>query len=256
VTARLPLARTSARAEPGASPLAFDRPGGPLVAVCGLVPGAGTSTLVYALADQAARVSAAPVLACEADPTAGGLAALAGSASPHSLSELALQVADGQTPAPPFATLPSGLRLIAAIPRRTALPGVAARAVLRDARAAHGLVVVDCGSISRLEALPALELASHVLWTLPATPLGLKRAELALASLTPRLPAALETLVAVAIAPSGVKTGELRVLAERRFDRLLLVPHTRALIERADADPAEALAPTLVDVATLLRTSA
>src|SRR3954453_18174708 len=140
VTARLRTKRLSGQADSGPVGLAFDRPGGPLVAVCGLVPGAGTSTLAYALADRAARASAAPVLACEADPTAGGLAALADGATAHSLSDLALRLAAGDPPSAPFATLPSGLRLIAATPRRDALPGVAALPVLRDARAAHGLV--------------------------------------------------------------------------------------------------------------------
>src|SRR5436305_1368767 len=41
--------------------LAFERLGGPLVAVCGLAGGAGTTTLALALARQAARESALPV---------------------------------------------------------------------------------------------------------------------------------------------------------------------------------------------------
>jgi MinD-like ATPase involved in chromosome partitioning or flagellar assembly len=252
----LPRASTSARADVGA-PLAFDRPGGPLVAVCGLVPGAGTSTLAYALAERAVRDSAVPVLACEADPTAGGLAALAGAASSSSFSELAVSVAEGRPLAAPFATLPSGLRLIATPPRRKELAGAAALRLLRDARAAHGLVVVDCGSVARPEALPALELATHLLWTLPATPLGVRRARLSLATLAPQLTATVEAVVAVATAPTaGLRAAELRELAQSRCDRLVLVPHTPSLLERPDASPAEELTATLVDLSTLLRRGA
>jgi MinD-like ATPase involved in chromosome partitioning or flagellar assembly len=258
VAARLPFAHAWARARSDVgAPLAFDWPGGPLVAVCGLVAGAGTSTLAYALAEHAARDSTAPVLACEADPTAGGLAALAGAAAPHSFCELAVSVAEGRRPALPFATLPSGLRLIAAAPRRQEFAGAAALRLLRDARAAHGLVVVDCGPVARLEAIPALELATHVLWTLPATPFGVSRARLSLAALAPRLTAAVEAVVAVATVPAaGVRTRELRELAQSRCDRLVLVPHAPALLKRPDASPAKELTPTLADLSTLLRRGA
>jgi len=254
IAARLPLALAGGTSAPGPSGLSFDRPGGPLVAVCGLVAGAGTSTLAYALAERAARDSAAPILACEMDPTANGLAALADATTPHSLSELAFQVAEGRPPVAPFVTLPSGLRLIASPPRRRALPGAAALPLLRDARAAHGLVMVDCGSLARLEALPALDLATHILWTVPATPLALKRARRALAELAPRPSPAREALVAIALSPTArVATRELSELAELRCDRLVLVPHASALVQRHDASPADELAETLRDLATLLR---
>jgi hypothetical protein len=254
VAARLSLAQSAGASVAGRSALSFDRVGGPLVAVCGLVAGAGTSTLAYALAERAARDSAAPVLACEADPTAGGLAALADEATPHPLSELAFRLVEGRPPVTPFVTLPSGLRLIASAPRRVALPGAAALPLLRDARAAHGLVVVDCGSLARLEALPALQLATHILWTVPAAPLALKRARPALAALAPRLSAAREALVAVAPTPTArVGARELRELAEPRCDRLVLVPHAPALLHSPRTSPAEELAETLADLATLLR---
>ena len=68
--------------------LRFSRPGGPLVVICGLHGGAGTSTLAYALAAQAAQESPADVLLCETDAAAGDVAALTGVTSPLSLSEI------------------------------------------------------------------------------------------------------------------------------------------------------------------------
>jgi hypothetical protein len=234
--------------------LAFDEPGGPLVAVCGLVPGAGASTLAYALAHRAAIDSSAQVLLCEANPSAGGLAALTGAESEHSFAQLALRASAGSPPARPFATLPGGLRLIATPPRRCALPGVAGLALLREARAAHGLTVVDCGALAGLECLPALQLATHTLWVVPATPLALRRARAALAALAPRPNGAAEALVAIDVVGRGGAPGrELRELAAARADRVVLVRHARALVETPDASPARELEATLADLTTLLR---
>jgi hypothetical protein len=253
VTAPLRPRRPKSTAGATSGGLSFDVPGGPHVALCGLVGGAGTSTLAYALASAAARLSEAPVLLCEADPTAGSLATLAGGATPHSFSELALAAAAGRPPERPFAELRGGLRLVASDPRRRALPAAAALPVLRQARAAHGLTVVDCGTLARLEALPALELATHILWVLPATPLGLARARSALEVLAPRPGRAAESLIAVATAPAaGLRARDLRPLAESRTDHLVLIPHLRDLV-RGTGAPSEALAPTLADLATILR---
>ena len=147
LAARVPLLNAR-RSEPAvACGLAFDEPGGPLVAVCGLVGGAGTSTLALCLARQAAHESAAPVLLTELDGSSAGLAVLAGHATRARLRELAQQVADGQAPARSFVELEPGLRLLAAPPRRGAeTEPEHLRALLREARAAHGLVVVDCGT--------------------------------------------------------------------------------------------------------------
>ena len=67
--------------------LAFDELGGPLVAVCGLAGGAGTTTLALLLAHQAAVASAAPILLTEADPLRPGLAALSGAATRPACAE-------------------------------------------------------------------------------------------------------------------------------------------------------------------------
>ena len=63
IAARIPLARGRARNETAVCGLAFDTTGGPLVAICGLVGGAGTTTLALCLGHQAATESDAPVLA-------------------------------------------------------------------------------------------------------------------------------------------------------------------------------------------------
>ena len=67
LTVRLPglLARQRAASTATLTGLAFDRPGGPVLAICGLAGGAGTTTLAWLLARQAARESAAAVLLCE-----------------------------------------------------------------------------------------------------------------------------------------------------------------------------------------------
>ena len=62
VAARLAQARLAARPRQATCDLAFDRAGGPVVAVCGLAGGVGSSTLALALSRQAALESCAPVL--------------------------------------------------------------------------------------------------------------------------------------------------------------------------------------------------
>ena len=114
VAGRLPLFR---RPRPAADRealdgLAFEDRGGPLVAVCGLVGGAGASTLAYLLARRAARYSGTPVLLAEL-PERGGLAALTGAAAPLALRELAHAVEQRLEPDRPFAELAGGLRLVA-----------------------------------------------------------------------------------------------------------------------------------------------
>ncbi|HEX5926038.1 MAG TPA: hypothetical protein VFY45_19565, partial [Baekduia sp.] len=89
---------TNVRADVPIAGLAFDELGGPLVAVCGLAGGAGTSTVTFALAQQAAATSTAPMLLTEADPLRAGLGVLAGNMSPHPLAELARRVAEDAAP--------------------------------------------------------------------------------------------------------------------------------------------------------------
>lgn len=245
----LPRARTRRVA---ARALAFDELGGPLVGVCGLAGGAGTSSLALTLARRAAATSSAPVLVTEADPAHGGLAALARAASPFALAELAQRLADDAAPAETFVDLEPGLRLVAAGPRRCApVSADALRLLLGEARAAHGLVIVDCGTTWAADSA-ALSRATHVLWTMPATPAGLARADAVLnSSVMPAAGRAIEALVATA--HSGRPTASVRALrrlAGARCDRLILVPHSEAA---ARGEPDEPILRALTGLASILR---
>jgi len=253
ITARLPLLREARRERAEASGLVFDELGGPLVAVCGLVGGAGTSTLALALARQAATASTSPVLVTEADPSLASLAVLAGQATPHPLLELAQRVADDAAPAQTFVELEAGLRLVATRPRRCRPPEVAVlRALLDEARAAHGLVVVDCGT-TWTAASPILDAATHTIWSMPATPAGLARARAVLDSdLLPPAGRTAEILVATAHSTKpDVSVRALRRLASDRCERLVLIPHSAAaargerIADDATARALAGLAPTL-----------
>jgi len=231
----------------------FDRRDGPLVAVCGLVGGAGTTTLALALARHAAAHSGVPVLLTETSPERGGLAVLTSRASPLCLRELAGELAAGQQPTEAFVELEPGLRLVAAAPRTAAaaqpdqLSGL-----LAQARAAHGLVVVDCGQPSSDQAC-VLEHATHIVWTLPASPSAVRRAQILLAArVLPRPGRARETLVANALQPPARGTvRELRRLAEQRCERLALVPHS-ARLAAADLEGLEDLADAVGVIAGLI----
>ena len=258
LTRRLPLPgrRTASRAA-SSEQLAFHRPGGPLVAVCGLAGGAGTSTLAYLLARRAARHSTVPVLLAELE-AGGGLVALAGAASSLGLCELARAVDEERPPETPF-TEAAGLRLVAATETGAPDPfptGALAR-LLDDARAAHGLVVVDGGQPRGGEAERLLAMADHLLLCVPATAAGVRRAELQLASgLLRRAGSAGNRALVCAATQQGAraKVRQLRRLADGRVDRLLLVPHLPQLAGGELDQPA--FEPTLAALATILRRSA
>ena len=251
IAARIPL-RTAARSRSTAGPLAFDRTGGPLVAVCGLAGGAGTTTLALMLAREVAAESSAPVLLTELAADSGGLAAATGQAGPASLAALARRVADGEIPHETFVELAPRLRLLAAAPATHTSPDPdALRALLEQAREAHGLTILDCGT-----ALPAARAVSrhvsHIVWTLPATRAGVSRAYALLASdVAPPPGGAREVLAAVASDHQPkVRVRALRQLARPRCDRVVLIPHSRAL------DPSDhGIAAALTALATTLRSA-
>ena len=250
IAARIPAPALARRR--GAVGLAFDELGGPLVAVCGLAGGAGTTTLALLLAHQAAAASAAPILLTEADPLRAGLAVLTGAATPRTLIDLAQQTAHDTPPTATFLELEPGLRLIAAAPRRSTRAAPAAvQALLGEARAAHGLVIVDCATTWSPDS-PTLASATHILWTTPANPVGCARARALLDSdLMPPPGRAVEALVATAQHPRvGVSVRALRRLAAQRCERLVLIPYSDASArgDLACDDAAHALnrlAPTL-----------
>jgi Flp pilus assembly CpaE family ATPase len=256
LTGRLPLPRrrTASRAASSSEQLAFHRPGGPLVAVCGLAGGAGTSTLAYLLARRAARHSTAPVLLAELE-AGGGLVALAGAASSLGLCELARAVDEERPPERPF-TEAAGFRLVASTQPGAPdpLPVGALERLLDDARAAHGLVVIDAGQPTTGAGERLLAMVDHLLLCVPATPAGVRRAELQLASgLLRRAGSAGNPALVCAATQHGAraKVRQLRRLADGRVDRLLLVPHLPQLAGGELDQPA--FEPTLAALATILR---
>jgi NAD(P)H-dependent FMN reductase len=255
LAARIQLLNAKRSETAPACGLAFDEPGGPLIAVCGLVGGAGASTLALCLARQAAHESAAPVLLTELAASSAGLAVLAGQTSALSLGGLAQQVADGQTPVRAFVELEPGLRLLASPPLHDAdTEPEHLRALLREARAAHGLVIVDCGTDWTATGA-VLNQASHIVWTLPATRTALARAQALHASdILPRPGAWRELLAAAALdrrRTAGVRA--LRHLAGHRCERLVLIPHSEALARGDVAHGGEQLNRALTALAPTLR---
>jgi len=189
------------------------------------------------------------------DARSAGLTVLAGQAGPLSLRGLAQQVADGQTPARSFVELEPRLRLLASPPRHDAATEPEhLRALLRDARAAHGLVIVDCGTDWAATG-PVLNEASHIVWALPATRAALARAQALIASdVLPRPGGWRELLAATALdrrTTAGVRA--LRQLARQRCERLVLIPHSDALAHGNIAHGSDQLNHALTGLALILR---
>ena len=88
-----------------------------MLAVCGLTGGAGATTLAYLVALAAAEQDDGPVLIADTGGPSGGLATLSGVETPHSLPELAAQIA-ARRPLETgvYATGPAGVRVLACGP--------------------------------------------------------------------------------------------------------------------------------------------
>lgn len=224
------------RSSPTASQcgLAFDSAGGPLVAVCGLHGGAGTSTLAYTLAAQAALESTAAVLVCESDGAAGDISALASTTSPSSLGDLAIELRAGRTPRG-FLARTGELRVIATAPRPPAhTDDGAITELLGAARARHGLTVVDVGQLRMTAARDIVAVATHVIWL--TTVLQAEHARRVLSSqLVPLLQG--RQLLAVRAGQRGRRGARsdssraLRELAAAHCERLLFIPDHGAATE-------------------------
>jgi hypothetical protein len=149
---------------------------GILLAVCGLVGGAGTTTLAYLIARAAARQGDEPVLLADAGGSSGGLAVFAGVESSRSLPELAGALAMGvPLDGVLYATTRDGVRVIATGPEfGTAAPPTQLRTLLSDARQVHGLTVIDCGTLASELSQTIMAEATHVAWMLPATKHGVE----------------------------------------------------------------------------------
>jgi Flp pilus assembly CpaE family ATPase len=203
---------------------------GPLLAVCGLTGGAGTTTLAYRVALAAAEQDDGPVLVADTGGPSGGLAALARVETPHSLAELAAQLAaDRPLEGSVYATGPAGVRVLARGPEFTApsAPEQLGR-LLIDAREAHRLTVIDCGTLARHADRAALAAATHIAWVLPATADGISRARRVLAAAPAT--AARELLIGRRdVRQSKAPLRELRRIANERPAPLMLVPHLPGL---------------------------
>ena len=203
---------------------------GPLLAVCGLTGGAGATTLAYLVALAAAQQEGGPVLVADTGGPSGGLAALAGIETPHSLVELAAQLAaGGPLEGGAYATGREGVRVIASGPEFTA-PFAHERLarLLVDAREAHRLTVIDCGTLARDADRIAFASATHIAWVLPATADGIRRGRRVLDA----APAAAAKQLIVGRRDERrpkAPLRELRRFASERHAPLVLVPHLPGL---------------------------
>jgi Flp pilus assembly CpaE family ATPase len=228
---------------------------GPLLAVCGLAGGVGVSTLSYLIALAAARRWTEPVLVADTGGPSGGLAACAGVEVPRSLGELAGQLAAGvPLGAGIYATARYGLRVLAAGPDFSSSHADGdVGGLLAHAREAHGLTVIDCGTLARDAERTAAAAATHIAWALTATAHGVERGRLVLDAAPPM--AGKELLVA----RNDVRTAraplrQLRRFAAERRAPLVLMPHLTGLdAGRVEACADEAQVPVQAILGALRR---
>lgn len=218
--------------------LSFDVLGGPVVAICGLCGGAGASTLAYTLAAAAAKSSTQPVFACETSGITGGLGLYARAQPGLSLTEAANQVSMGTPPSGLVVSSPERVRLLASRPALAERcdPDGAER-IISEARAAGGLIVLDCGTADHDVDRVALSASSHVFWVIPATASGIARGEHAI-KLLAEFARGRQALVArLERNERAAAVSRLADLAVRWELELILFPHVedvaQALVEEA-----------------------
>jgi hypothetical protein len=232
--------------------LCFTRTPGPLLAVVGLCGGAGASTIAYLTAATAAVQSSVPVLVCDTGGPTAGLAVYAGVKACRTLSDAAERLAGEESlTGGLFAVDEHGARVIAGDPQFTVhgeKTGV--QRVLNDARSAHGLTVVDGGTLARVSDQTAMSVATHVAWVLPASESAVTRARRVLDRIAPL--SRPELLVARS---DGRKApiGALRDLADDRRAPLVLMPEVRDFLEMPVLDVAVEAALTLQAIGGLLQ---
>jgi Flp pilus assembly CpaE family ATPase len=234
--------------------LSFRRRGGPLLAVAGVCGGAGATTLAYLIAASAAPASPEPVLLADLGGPAAAISLYTRVESPQSFPVLAYYVANGRRPPGAlFATGEGGLRVLASHPDLDPpVPEAAARRILEQARAAHGLAVVDAGTLVRPVERIALGLATHIAWVVPASPLGVRRAAVILEALPPV--GAHELIVARSEqgAPRSV-IADLADIADLRGTALLLLPQLCDLLGADLAEVTGRVAVSLQAIGSFLR---
>lgn len=211
---------------PGARPIRL----GPLLAVCGLAGGAGTTTVAYLVALAARREWRQSVIVADTGGPTGGLAARAGVEASRSLGQLANDLATRLALDPGFvANGKDGLRVLAGRPEfSTRCELASVRQLLRDAREAHALTVIDCGTLSREADQTAAAAATHVAWVLSATRHGLDRARQVLDA-APRHTGQELILARRDARQESIAVRDLRTLAVARRAPLVLIPHLDGL---------------------------
>jgi MinD-like ATPase involved in chromosome partitioning or flagellar assembly len=227
----------------------------PLLAVCGLAGGAGVSTLSYLIALAAARQWADPVLVADTGGPSGGLAACAGVEVLRSLGELAQHLAAGiMLGAGIYETGRDGLRILAAGPEFSSPPADGqVRELLAHAREAHGLTVIDCGTLARGTEQTAAAAATHVAWVLTAAAHRVKHGRRVLEA-APRLTGKELIVARNDVRRSSAPLHELRRLAAERRAPLVLVPHLTGLdASRLDACAEAAQVPVQAILGALRR---
>jgi hypothetical protein len=222
-----------ARVPPSATRGPLPRRASPLLAVCGLGGGAGTSALGYLIARYAVANALGHALVCDTGGPGGGLAAYARTWSARSLAELADDLAAGIPVTGGLYAVdaaasrrPHELRVIATGPRRAGGMHVAALSALLDmatSAGVHAVTVIDCGAGRHEAARTVLRHASHVAWVLPASRDGVRHAEPALAALGDCVRGR-ELLVAFHDRAEPAELMALRALADGRRAPLVLVP--------------------------------
>jgi hypothetical protein len=203
---------------------------GPLLAVCGLTGGAGATTLAYLVALSAAKQLCESALVADTGGPSGGIAAIAGVEAPRSLPELASHLAAGaQLRDGLYCAGPAGLRVLASGPEfASSCPHKQLAKILGDARDAHGLTVIDCGTLGREVDLSAAGAATHVAWVMPASEQGVSRGTRVLEA-APAMAAKEFLFARREVNQSKAPLRDLRRIAAERRAPLVLVPHLRSL---------------------------
>ena len=191
------------------------------------------TTLSYLIALVAARERPGPVLVADTGGPNADLAALAGVEVPRTLGALAEQLAAGvPLGAGVYATGESGLRVLASGPEFSS-PAVDAdvRGLLGDAREAHTLTVIDCGTLTRTAQQTTAAAATHVAWVLTATRQGVERGQRVLEAAPS--PPGKELIVARGDGDQPtVPLRQLRQIAADRSTPVVLMPHLTELEQR------------------------
>ena len=131
-----------------------------------------------------------------------------------------------------YTTGPAGVRVLASGPEFTPIRACGQLAqLLRDAREAHRLTVIDCGTLARDADRIALAAATHVAWVLPATENGISRGRRVLEA-APAVAARPLIVGRRDVSQSKAALRELRRIASARPASLVLVPHLPELESR------------------------